>query len=71
MPGREKLTIQSAAFGDKAKAKLANPGASGEAQDQLRAPFEQLLADLAELSNLSKTAVAAVGIAPGRKMIPT
>jgi hypothetical protein len=46
-----------AAFGAKAKAKLANPGASGEPEDQLRAPFEQLLADLAELANFPKTAV--------------
>jgi hypothetical protein len=50
-----------AAFGAKAKAKLANPGASGEPEDQLRAPFEQLLADLSELANFPKTAVAAVG----------
>jgi N-6 DNA Methylase len=57
------LTVESAvaAFGAKAKAKLANPGASGEPEDQLRAPFEQLLADFAELSNFPKTAVAAVG----------
>lgn len=50
-----------AAFGAKAKAKLANPGATGEPEDQLRAPFEQLLADLAEISSFPKTAVAAVG----------
>ena len=57
------LILQSAvaAFGAKAKAKLSNPGASGEPEDQLRAPFEQLLADLAELCSLPKTAVAAVG----------
>ena len=58
-----KPTVQSAvsAFGSKAKAKLANPGARGEPEDQLRAPFEQLMADFAELANLPKTAVAAVG----------
>ena len=63
MPSREKPTVQSAvaAFGAKAKAKLANPGAHGEPEDQLRAPFEQLLADLAELTSFPKTAVAAVG----------
>ena len=57
------LTLPSAlsAFGASAKAKLANPGASGEPEDQLRAPFEQLLADLAELCGFPKTAVAAVG----------
>jgi hypothetical protein len=57
------LLLQSAvaAFGAKAKTKLSNPGASGEPEDQLRAPFEQLLVDLAELCSLPKTAVAAVG----------
>ncbi|MBI5387122.1 MAG: hypothetical protein HZA90_20825 [Verrucomicrobia bacterium] len=57
------LTLSSvlSAFGAKAKAKLANPAASGEPEDQLRAPFEQLLADLAELCGFPRTAVAAVG----------
>jgi hypothetical protein len=57
------LTLQSATatFGASAKAKLANPGASGEAEDQLRTPFEQLLADLAELCSFPKAAVDAVG----------
>ena len=56
-------TIQSAvaAFGAKAKDKLANPAASGNPEDQLRAPFEQLLADFAELANLQRNDVAAVG----------
>lgn len=58
-----KLSVSSAvsAFGAKAKAKLANPGASGAPEDQLRAPFEQLLSDFAELCNFPKTAVTAVG----------
>jgi hypothetical protein len=58
-----KSTFPSAlsTLGAAAKAKLANPGASGEPEDQLRAPFEQLLADLTELCSLPKTAVAAVG----------
>ena len=55
------LITQSAVAAFGTKAKLANPGASGEPEDQLRAPFEQLLADLAELSGFPKTAVAAVG----------
>ena len=57
------LTLNSAiaAFGAKAKEKLSNPAATGQPEDQLRAPFEHLLANLAELSNLSKTVVAAVG----------
>lgn len=58
-----KLTVSSviATFGAKAKEKLANPAATGQPEDQLRAPFEYLLAELAELSNLPKAAVAAVG----------
>ena len=45
------LTFQSAvaAFGASVKAKLSSPAAHGAAEDQLRAPFEQLLAELAEL----------------------
>ena len=58
-----KITVNSAiaAFGAKAKEKLANPAASGQPEDQLRAPCEHLLTDLAELCNLPRTAVAAVG----------
>lgn len=58
-----KLTINSAiaAFGARAKEKLSNPAATGQPEDQLRAPFEHLLADLAELVRLPKSAVAAVG----------
>jgi hypothetical protein len=58
-----KLTLTSAiaAFGAHAKEKLANPAATGQPEDQLRAPFEQLLADLAELCGIPKTAIAAVG----------
>ena len=58
-----KLTINSAiaAFGARAKEKLSNPAAIGQPEDQLRAPFESLLADLAELSRLPRSAVAAVG----------
>lgn len=57
------LITQSAvaAFGTKAKAKLANPSASGEPEDQFRVPFEPFLADLAELSGFPRTAVTAVG----------
>ena len=57
------LTVGSAiaAFGAKAKDKLSNPAASGQPEDQLRAPFEQLLDDMAALSSLTKAAVKAVG----------
>jgi hypothetical protein len=58
-----KATLDSAigTFGAKAKEKLANPSVSGQPEDQLRAPFEQLVADLAELCNLKKAAVSSVG----------
>jgi hypothetical protein len=58
-----KLTIDTAiaTFGTKAKEKLSNPAATGQPEDQLRAPFEHLLADLAELSLITKSRVAAVG----------
>jgi hypothetical protein len=50
-----------AKFGARAKEKLANPGASGQPEDQLRAPLEQLLADMAGLCSLPESAVTAVG----------
>lgn len=48
-------------FGAAAKAKLANPSATGAPEDQLRAPFEQLLADVAALIQFPANAVVAVG----------
>jgi hypothetical protein len=48
-------------FGADAKAKLSNPGATGEPEDQLRAPLEALFADLAELCGFKCEWVAAVG----------
>jgi hypothetical protein len=50
-----------ATFGAQAKAKLANPAATGEPEDQLRAPLERLIEDLAELCGLPKGAVTPVG----------
>lgn len=50
-----------AAFGSQAKAKLANIAATGEPEDQLRAPLERLVVDLADLCGLPRAAVAAVG----------
>jgi hypothetical protein len=57
------LTAQSAIaqFGAKAKGKLANPAVTGQPEDQLRSPFETLLADIALLCNFPKAAVSAVG----------
>lgn len=49
------------AFGADAKAKLSNVAAAGEPEDQLRAPLERLIEDLAELCGLPRGTVAAVG----------
>jgi hypothetical protein len=48
-------------FGAEAKSKLANPSATGEPEDQLRAPLETLFADLAELCGFKREWVASVG----------
>jgi hypothetical protein len=50
-----------ARFGADAKAKLANPGATGEPEDQLRAPLERLFADLAELCGFKREWLTSVG----------
>ncbi len=55
------LKTAIARFGADAKAKLANPGATGEPEDQLRAPLETLFADLAELCGFKREWLAAVG----------
>jgi len=56
-------TIETAIanFGATAKLKLANPAAIGQPEDQLRAPFEHLLKDIAEISNFPADAVTPVG----------
>ena len=58
-----KPTIETAIseFGAAAKAKLANPAATGQPEDQIRAPFEQLLLDVAALSGLPSGSVVPVG----------
>ena len=57
------ITLKSAiaTFGASAKAKLANPAATGEPEDQLRAPLEHLIGDMAELCGFPRSIVAAVG----------
>ena len=57
------LTLETAisTFGTSAKAKLSNPSASGQPEDQLRAPFEQLLVDVASICGFSTGSVVAVG----------
>ena len=49
------------AFGREAKSKLSNPVASGEPEDQLRAPLEALIPVLAELAGLHPGTVVMVG----------
>jgi len=57
------LSIEAAisAFGRAAKLKLSNPAATGQPEDQLRAPFEQLLEDVAALCGFHTGTVVAVG----------
>ncbi len=55
------LKTAVAHFGTEAKAKLANPGATGEPEDQLRAPLERLFADLAEQCGFKRDSLTAVG----------
>lgn len=48
-------------YGADAKAKLSNPAAAGQPEDQLRSPFEQLLKDLAAVAGVSSSKVVVVG----------
>ncbi len=57
------VELAVAKFGEHAKGKLTNPGATGQPEDQLRAPFEALLQDMAALANLGNS-VKAVGESP-------
>ena len=50
-----------AQFGKAAKAKLSNPSVTGEPEDQLRAPFESLVNQMAALCGFAPGAVVAVG----------
>jgi len=58
-----KPTLQSAIgrFGASAKEKLANPAVKGQPEDQIRAPFEYLLGDFAEISNIPRDLLPSVG----------
>lgn len=56
-----KLSSAIGTFGAEATAKLTNPAATGQPEDQLRAPLERLIADLAELCGLKRSAITAVG----------
>ena len=58
-----RMSLQEAisAFGREAKSKFSNPVASGAPEDQLRAPLEALVPDLAELAGLHPGTVVMVG----------
>ncbi len=58
-----KTTLEAAiaTFGAQAKAKLSNLAAKGQPEDQIRAPFEHLLYQVAELCRFQPGSVAAVG----------
>src|SRR5258708_15956057 len=61
-----KLAVKTVAttvsnFGASAKAKLSNVAISGAPEDQLRAPLEALLHDLAEIGGLPAKAINLVG----------
>ena len=64
------LTVDQAvsAFGAKAKDKLTSPVVAGQPEDQLRAPFEKLLSDVAELAKFQPGAVVAVGESSDREL---
>src|SRR5713101_4726785 len=64
------LTIETAIsdFGTAAKRKLANPAASGQPEDQLRAPFERLVEDVAAICGFHAGAVVPVGEAAQRAL---
>jgi hypothetical protein len=57
------LTLEAAiaAFGAKAKSKLSNLAAKGQPEDQLRSPFEDLLAQVAELCHFPQGSITSVG----------
>lgn len=57
------MTIESvvAQFGESAKAKLSNIAASGQPEDQLRTPTEELLLQIAELCGFDRSDVVPIG----------
>lgn len=56
-----KLRSAVASFEAEAKAKLTNPAAKGEPEDQLRAPLEKLIVDIAEICGFPTKEIAAIG----------
>jgi hypothetical protein len=65
-----KLTIETAIsnFGTAAKAKLSNPAITGQPEDQLRAPFEQLLAEIGTIAGFPAGSTTPVGESPDSEL---
>ena len=61
MTSHESLAKAVSRFGASLKSKLSGKGASGAPEDQLRAPLEVLIADIAEMLLFKPSAVVAVG----------
>ena len=61
MTSHESLAEAVSRFGASLKSKLSGKGASGAPEDQLRAPLEVLIADIAEILLFKPSAVVAVG----------
>lgn len=59
MPSRLHQAISR--FGDEAKRKLSSPTVTGQPEDQLRAPLESLIKDVAEVCGFQRTDVNAIG----------
>ncbi len=55
------LEAAASAFGERTKAKLSNPAATGSPEDQLRGPLENLFADLEAIVGLPPGSVILVG----------
>ncbi|MBL7955957.1 MAG: N-6 DNA methylase [Flavobacteriales bacterium] len=58
---RPTLASIVAAYGAVVKSKLSNPAATGQPEDQLRTPFEELILALGEMANLPRNKVTLVG----------
>jgi hypothetical protein len=61
MSGSVTLITAASRFGKAVKAKLSSIAIDGEPEDQLRAPIEHLVSDLAELCGLPANVVSAIG----------
>ncbi|HET9065158.1 MAG TPA: N-6 DNA methylase [Gemmatimonadales bacterium] len=58
---QSKFASSISRFGEATKRKLANPAATGEPEDQLRGPLENLFGELAELAGIPPKGLGLVG----------